>query len=33
MSLFNSVKQFLGRVQWQNGQYFGHDCLYLESKR
>jgi len=32
MSLFNSVKPFLGSVQWQNGQDFCPDSLYLESK-
>ncbi|RKZ35191.1 MAG: DUF2442 domain-containing protein [Gammaproteobacteria bacterium] len=32
ISLFNSVKPFLGSVQWQNGQDFCPDSLYLESK-
>ena len=31
MSIFNSVKPFLGSVQWQNGQDFCPDTLYLES--
>ncbi|MBI1929531.1 DUF2442 domain-containing protein [Candidatus Poribacteria bacterium] len=31
MRLFNSVKPFLGSVQWQNGQDFCPDTLYLES--
>ena len=31
MSIFNSVKPFLGSVQWQNGQDFCPDMLYLES--
>jgi hypothetical protein len=31
--LFNSVKPFLGSVQWQNGQDFCPDTLYLESLR
>lgn len=30
-SLFNSVKPFLGSVQWNNGQDFCPDTLYLES--
>lgn len=30
--LFNSVKPFLGSVQWKNGQDFCPDTLYLESK-
>jgi hypothetical protein len=30
-SLFNSVKPFLGSVQWKNGQDFCPDTLYLES--
>ncbi len=30
-SLFNSVKPFLGSIQWQNGQDFCPDTLYLES--
>jgi hypothetical protein len=28
---FNSVKAFLGSVQWQGGQNFCPDTLYLES--
>lgn len=31
-SVFNSVKPFLGSVQWQNGQDFCPDTLYLDSK-
>ena len=30
-SLFNSVRMFLGSVQWQNGQDLCPDTLYLES--
>jgi hypothetical protein len=30
-SLFNSVKPFLDSIQWQNGQDFCPDTLYLES--
>ena len=30
--LFNSVKAFLGSIQWKNGQDFCPDTLYLESK-
>ncbi len=30
-SLFNSVKPFLGSIQWQNGQDFCPDTLYLDS--
>jgi hypothetical protein len=30
-SLFNSVKPFLGSIQWKNGQDFCPDTLYLES--
>lgn len=29
--LFNSVKPFLGSIQWQNDQDFCPDALYLES--
>ena len=32
MSFFNSVKPFLGSIQWKNGQDFCPDTLYLESK-
>lgn len=32
LSLFNSVKPFLGSIQWKNGQDFCPDMLYLESK-
>lgn len=31
MGLFNSVKPFLGSVQWKNGQDFCPDTLYMES--
>jgi len=31
MSLFNSVKPFLGSIQWQNGQDLCPDTLYLDS--
>jgi len=31
-SLFNSVKPFLGSIQWKNGQDLCPDTLYLESK-
>jgi len=31
MSLFNSVRPFLGSIQWKNGQDFCPDTLYLES--
>ena len=30
-SLFNSVKPFLGSIQWKSGQDFCPDTLYLES--
>jgi len=30
-SLFNSIKPFLGSIQWKNGQDFCPDTLYLES--
>ncbi len=32
LSLFNSVKPFLGSIQWRNGQDLCPDTLYLESK-
>lgn len=32
MAYFNSVKPFLGSIQWQDGQDFCPDTLYLESK-
>lgn len=32
MSLFNSVKPFLGSIQWKNGQDLCPDTLYLESE-
>ena len=31
-SIFNSVRPFLGSIQWQNGQDFCPDMLYLDSK-
>ena len=31
MSVFNSVKPFLGSVQWENGQDFCPDILYIDS--
>ncbi len=31
--IFNSVKPFLGSIQWVNGLDFCPDTLYLESKR
>lgn len=31
-SIFNSVKPFLGSIQWSNGLDFCPDTLYLESK-
>jgi len=31
--IFQSVKPVLGSIQWQNGQDFCPDTLYLESKR
>jgi hypothetical protein len=30
--IFNSVKQFLGSIQWMNGLDFCPDTIYLESK-
>jgi hypothetical protein len=30
---FNSVRPFLGSIQWRNGQDFCPDMLYLDSKR
>jgi len=30
--LFNSVRSFFRSVQWQNGQDFCPDTLYMESK-
>ena len=32
VSLFNSVKPFLGSIQWSNGLDLCPDTLYLESK-
>ena len=29
---FNSVRPFLGSIQWRNGQDFCPDMLYLDSK-
>lgn len=29
--IFNSVRPYLGSVQWQNGQDFCPDTLYMES--
>jgi len=31
MSIFNSVKPFLGSVQWEHGQDFCPDTLYMDS--
>jgi hypothetical protein len=31
MSVFNSVRPFLGSVQWMNGQDFCPDTLYMDS--
>jgi hypothetical protein len=31
ISLFNSVKPFLGSIQWKNGQDFCPDTLYEDS--
>lgn len=31
--VFNSVRPFLGSIQWQGGQDFCPDTLYMESKR
>jgi hypothetical protein len=33
ISLFNSVKPFLGSIQWKNGQDLCPDTLYLDSKK
>lgn len=32
-AVFNSVKVFMGSVQWQNGQDFCPDTMYLESNK
>ena len=32
LSVFNSVKPFLGSIQWSNGVDFCPDTLYLDSK-
>ena len=31
MGLFNSVRPFLGSIQWKNGQDFCPDTLFLDS--
>ena len=31
VSIFNSVKPFLGAIQWSNGLDLGPDTLYLDS--
>ncbi len=31
-SLFNSVKPFLGSIQWKNGQDFCPDTLYMDGE-
>jgi len=33
LHFFNSVKPFMGTIQWKNGQDFCPDTLYIESKR
>jgi hypothetical protein len=33
LQFFNSVKPFMGTIQWKNGQDFCPDTLYIESKR
>jgi len=33
LRFFNSVKPFMGTIQWKNGQDFCPDTLYIESKR
>ena len=32
LDLFNSVRPFLGSIQWKNGQDLCPDTLYMESK-
>jgi len=31
-AVFNAVKPFLGSIQWQNGQDFCPDTLYMDSQ-
>jgi hypothetical protein len=33
LHFFNSVKPFMGTIQWKNGQDFCPDTLYIESRR
>lgn len=33
LSIFNSVKPFLGSIQWANGADFCPDMLYMESTK
>jgi hypothetical protein len=33
LHVFNSVKPIMGTIQWNNGQDFCPDTLYMESKR
>ena len=33
LNFFNSVKPFMGTIQWKNGQDFCADTLYIESRR
>lgn len=33
LNFFNSVKPFMGTIQWKNGQDFCPDTLYIESRR
>ena len=32
VAVFNAVKPFLGSIQWQNGQDFYPDMLYMDSQ-